>query len=452
MTFARRAVARLIAGGIGLTAAAVAPAEDRLLLPSIPAAPREVRADPPPKSGKVNGDKKSAWQAWQPPGQPLALGQCLQIGAERHPSIQAALAALAASERGYLALNNLQRPVLAELFSPDLPVRRQQACRGIAAAAADVALARQNNTYDVTLLYVTYVYATQQEQTAADIVEQMETFYETAVEFLKLEIPPDPNVKINEFTLGTLDAIIGEVRDLRDKASVGRKKAIYALKQAMGVEPGFDLYPADKELPLMSGALTVGQVVDAALTGRPEVVQAQVLLDVTRLEVAAQAKQARQQVQTFANGADLHARHIPAPVRNGEYRPGAIHPQMPGQLVGRVEDRVAKAGDFVRHQEAVYANVVSLIRLEAENAFLNREAAAKKVTEAKARHERAQALLEKSRAAAATKMDPELLVRNEGLASKAQAQYVDAVFEHLKALISVEKVTGGGVVPAFPGR
>jgi outer membrane protein TolC len=464
MAFVRRAVVWLLIGGTGLAAVAgPGLAQDRLPVPVVPLLPQEVRTtQPPAKDADTPADAKKAdekkdkpaWKAWQPPGQPLTLGQCLQIGQERHPSIHAAQATLAASERGYLALLNFKRPILAEWLSPDLPYRRQQAQRGIAAATADVLLARQNNTYDVTRLYYSYIFATQQEQTASEIVEQMETFYEAAVEILKLELPPDPKgPKINEFTIGTLDSVISEVRDLREEASVGRKKAIAALKQAMAVEPEFDLVPADKELPLLTGGVTKEQVVAAALAARPELTQAAVLLDVTRLEVCAQAKQTRkQQVPTFASGADLHARHIPAPIRNGEYRPGAIPPQMPIQLVGQVQDRVARATEFVRHQEAVYANVVSLVRLEAENTFLDWEAAAAKVAQAKSRHERAQVLLEKSRAAAATKMDPELLVKNEAEASRAQARYVDAVFKHIRALITLEKVTAGGVVPAFQGR
>ena len=58
---------------------------------------------------------------------------------------------------------------------PDLPFRRQQAQRGLAVGTADVLKAQQENVYDVSRMYYTYVYATQQEQTASEIVEQMES-------------------------------------------------------------------------------------------------------------------------------------------------------------------------------------------------------------------------------------------------------------------------------------
>jgi outer membrane protein TolC len=445
-----------------LCAVGVAPASEpgSAPLPEIPQLPKtlvtsRVRQEPKKGesgeagTGKKNGnDKRPAWKAWDPPGQKLTLGQCLQIGAGNHPAVRAAAASLAASERGYLALHNLPR--LAEFVTPDLCARKQQSQRGVLAAAAEVMKARQENTYDVTRLYFEYVRATQQEQTASEVVEQMEAFYDSAVEFLKLEVP-DPRVKINEFTLGTLDGLIGEVRELRDRASTGRKKALNALQEAMAVD--YEVVPADAELPLMTGVVTQEQVVALALSRRAELTQAGALLDVTRLEVTAQAVQKRGvKVDTFASGSDLHARHLPAPLRNGEYRPGVVVPEMPNQLVGRVDDRVARACEYVRRMEAMHDGVVRLVRTEVVNSFLDWQAATEQVRDTRERHERQQKLVEKSRAASAAKMDPELLVRNESLASQAQARYVEAVYRQVLALIALERVTGGGIVPPFPGR
>ncbi len=445
-----------------LCAFGVAPASEpgSAPLPEIPPLPKtlvttRVKQEPKksesgqPANGKKNGDDKPAWKAWVPPGQKLTLAQCLQIGAENHPAVRAATASLAATERGYLALHNLPR--IAEFVTPDLCVRKQQAQRGVTAAAAEVMKARQENAYDVTRLYFDYVYASQQEQTASEVVEQMELFYKQAQEYLKLDLPPNPQVKVNEFTLGTLDALIGQVRDLRGTASTGRKRALNALQEAMGVD--YEVVPADVELPLITGVVTQEQVVALALSRRAELTQAAILLEVTRLEVTAQALQKRGvKVDTFASGSDLHARHLPAPIRNGEYRPGAVVPEMPSQLVGRVEDRVARACEYVRRMEALYDGAARLVRTEVVNAFLEWEAATEQVKDTRERHERQQKLVEKSRAAAAARNDPELLVQNEARASQAQAKYVEAVHRQVRALIALERVTGGGVVPPFPGR
>ena len=409
---------------------------------------KTVAVKQPVKPG--DADKPTVWKRWLPTGQPMTLGACLEISQANQPTVKAAKASLASGERGYLALQNFSRAL--ELLSPDLPVRRLQAQKGIVAATAEVVRAQQEVIYDVTRMYFTYVYATQQEQTANDIVEQMETFYRVAEEILKAGVV-DPKVKINNFTLYALDDAIGEIRRLRDKATLGRKQSLAALKEAMGVGQDFQLVPSIKELPLMAGSVTLEDVARMAMARRTELIQASVVLDVTRLEVCAQQQlNRRKTVQTFAAGSDLHSRVLPAPLRNGDYRPGPVAPEMPTILAGSREDRVGRALALCDRQEAVYEKAVGLIRLEAANAFLMWESTAHRVKDAKIRYDRGLKVLEESRAAAAARQDPELLVKNEALAGKAQAEYLESVQRLLEALINLERVTGGGVRPDFPGR
>jgi len=80
------------------------------------------------------------------------------------------------------------------------------------------------------------------------------------------------------------------------------------------------------------------------------------------------------------------------------------------------------------------------------------QSTAERVKEAKVRYDRGLKVLEESRAAAAARNDPELLVKNEALAGKAQAEYLEAVQRLIEALVNLERVTGGGVRPDFPGR
>jgi outer membrane protein TolC len=419
----------------------------RLELPVHP--PRRVKVS----TVKVVDEKtpeRKPFVKWTPKGEPIGLAASLAIGFENAPTIKAAQASLASSTAGYLALQNFHRGL--DLLRPDLPIRRQQAQRGISVGTADVLKAQQENVYDISRLYYTYVYATQQEYTATEIVEQMENFYEIANEILRSGAA-GPNAKINQFTLYALEDAIGEIRRLRERATLGRKQALFAWKEAMGVGPEREIYPADKELPLMGGHVTQEQVVEFALSRRAELVQAAAAVDVSRLEICAQDRVRNgTSLNTFAAGSDLHSRNMPAPVRNGEYRPGAVAPEMPTTLVGKRSDRVARAYELAKHQEAVYEKAVGLIRLEAINAFLYWQSAVERVKEAKVRFDRGQKILEESRKAAAAKPDPELLVRNEALAGKAQAEYVEAVQKQIEALIALEKVTGGAVVPTFPGR
>ncbi len=453
MNFSRPVRRMLAAAVLGTAAAALAADPPIEPIPQVmaPVDPKPAQVKAPEKAPeKAPAPKPAAWEKWKPKGKPLELRDCLEIGQANQPAIKAAKASLASGERGYLALQNFSRTV--ELLSADLPCRRLQAQKGIVASCAEVLKAQQENTYDVTRLYFTYVYATQQEQTAGDIVEQMETFYRVAEDILKAGIV-DPKVKINNFTLYALDDAIGEIRRLREKAGMGRKQSLAALKEAMGVDQTFEFVPGLKELPIMAGTVNLETVIALAMERRPELVQAAVVLDVTRIEVSAQGRlNHRKTVQTFASGSDLHSRLLQPPLRNGEYRPGPVPPEMPTILAGSREDRVARALELVTRQEAVYEKVVGLLKLEATNAFLTWESTADRVKDAKIRYERGLKVLEESRAAAAARPDPELLVKNEALAGKAQAEFVEAVQRHLEALINLERVTGGGVKADFPGR
>lgn len=405
------------------------------------------------KDEKENGKDEKApppWKAWQPPGRAVTLGECLAVARVRQPAVQAAQLSLAASERGYLALQGFHRAL--DLFSQDLPFRRRQAERGLVAMTATVQKTIHESTYDTTRVYYEYVRATQQEQTATDIIEQMEVFYKVAKDLVEAGVV-DPRMKLNKFTLYALEEVIDKVKQLRETASYGRRLAVHALAQAMGLEPGEQVYPADTKLPVMGGQVTEEQVVQFALAARPELVQVAVLVDVTRLEVCAQgAVNRRHSLHTFASGTDLHSQMLPAAIRNGDYRPGAVPPEMPPTLVGKREDRVARAILYSERMDEVYRATVNLIRLEAVNAYLKWKATSERLEEAQKRFERGKKLAEESRTAAATKQDPELLVKNEALAGEAQAAYVEAVYEHLKALLTLERVTAGQVRAGFPSR
>ena len=382
---------------------------------------------------------------------PLTLGECLAIARDRQPMIRAAYHSYLASAAGSRALGNLG--FVANLVTPDLPFRKQQSFRGLTLGMAEIQKVNAETTQDVTVLYYSYVYARQQELTASDIVVQLESFYEVAEGIVKSGVR-DPKMRLNQFSLYALQNVISEVRVQRLKAETGRRLALEALCDAMGVEGDFDFVPATKELPLMlSGVLTQEQVVAEALARRPELAQAAAGVDAFRLEVCAQAANKRgRQVPTLASGSDLHSKPVPIAMRNGDYKPGALAPEMPTGLVGRVEDRVARATELSLRQDALYDRTASLIRLEAAKAYLTWDAATRRVQEAKKKFERGRILVEESRAAALARQDPELLVTNEALAGKAQTEYVEAVFDHVKSLAALERITAGGVVTQFPGR
>jgi outer membrane protein TolC len=382
-----------------------------------------------------------------------SLGECIAIGLANRPNIKAAQHSLNASALGHRALSNLSG--VADILQPDLPIRRKQSMRGISIAAADVEKARHETTYDVTRMYYTYIYALQQEQTAANAIESMEVYYDVAKKIVEegLGGKGPGGKRIDNFTLYGLQNMISDVRLQKLRAEMGRLAALEALKEAMGVGSCYEFVPRATELPLMAGTVTKEQVVELALCRRPELVMASVGVDVFRLEIEAQAKNSRsRRVPTLAAGSDLHAKTLPVAERGTDYRPGPVAPELPTFLVGKADDRVARMTEFAYRQEAVYESVANLIRLEAANAYINWLGATRRLDEAKRVHERARKQVEDAKTASAARPDPELVVNSEGVAGRAQAAYVEAVFEHVKALAALERVTAGGLPAAFPGR
>src|SRR5205085_1432778 len=86
---------------------------------------------------------------------------------------------------------------------------------------------------------------------------------------------------------------------------------------------------------------------------------------------------------TFAAAADIHARQVPQEVRNNEYRPGAVPPEMPTLLAGSRDERVQRAEDLRVRATAVLEVTRNLIVLEAEDAFLRWEEASRQVPQAR---------------------------------------------------------------------
>src|SRR5262249_42839163 len=131
----------------------------------------------------------------------------------------------------------------------------------------------------------------------------------------------------------------------------------------------------------------------------------------------------------------------------------AIAPEMPVQLVGSKYDRVCRAMAFSQRADAVYEKAHNLITLEAENGFYVLEQAAERVVLARAGFESSQDLKDRVLENFADPKSPkDDLLRGYVVATKGESDYVDAVFQYVLALAALERITAGGVKPAFPGR
>jgi outer membrane protein TolC len=388
-------------------------------------------------------------------GPELSLGECIAIALERQPSIKAAKASLKTTEAGYQGLMNFG--TVGTLVSPDLAIRKQQAQRGLAAASADYQKAHNEVVQDVTRLYYSAVYARQQQAIADDVVATLQQLVELIEKLLNSKIPPNELGGLNTGKLLVVKMGLREAQQLQLKARIGRKQAIAALCQVMAVdEATFPFQIKDKSLPLMLQQVefTKDMVVTQALARRPELALAAAGVDVFRLEVYAQGKiPFKRVVPTFASGADLHSKEIPQAIRTAkEYRPGGILPEMPTQLVGSKYDRVNRACGFAQRAEAVFESAQSLIKLEAENSYYEFELANGRLMLAKEKLDFALDLRKSTRERAENIKEKDQIVQVEIVASKAQSDYIEAMYEYLLSLATLERVTAGGISPAFPGR
>jgi len=408
----------------------------------------------------IAGEKeKDGGKVEMPPGfvesgEFLSLGECIAVALERQPSLKAVKASMAATQAGYAALLKFGTP--ATILSPDLEIRKQQAQRGLAASTAEYQKAQNEIVQDVTRLYYTAVYAKQAEAVATDLGDHLKELIAIAKEILKNE--PDPK-KLDGLTrtkILLMEEGVLKVRQKQGQARIGRQQALAALRQVMAAtEETYPFRVKDTELPLMAQKVPITKelVVEQALCRRPELALASAGVDAFRLEVYAQGKiPFKRKVPTLASGADIHSKEIPQAQRGKEYRPGGVTLEMPPQLVGSKFDRVCRAMAFSQRADAMFESAQSLVRLEAENGYFEFELATDKLNSLKAQLDLAHDIRDSARDNGQNVKDKSVIVQAEVLAATTQAEYLEAVLQHLLSLSALERITAGGIQPAFPGR
>lgn len=462
----RLAFAMLLGGSMLQLRSVEAAGEPPALLPALAVSPT-VPAPVPPQSyhvrlqhlvpqleARAEVDKEKPVAPVES-GPALSLGECIAVALERQPSLKAVQASMAATQAGYKAL--LKFGTTATLLNPDLDIRKQQAQRGLNAAAAEDQKARNEIVQDVTRLYYTAVYAKQAEGVAHDLAEQLDQLIVLAWALLKEEPDPKKLDGLNRGKILAMEIGVREVRQKQAEARIGRQQAMAALRQVMAVDAAtFPFTLKDTELPLMAQKVPVTKelVVEQALCRRPELALASAGVDAFRLEVYAQGKiPFKRKVPTFGSGADIHSKEIPQAVRTlKEYRPGGVALELPPQLVGSKFDRVCRAMAFSQRAEAVFESAQGLVKLEAENGYFEFELATEKLKLQKEKLDLALDIQKSARENAPNVKDKSVVVQAEVLATQTQAAYLDAVLQHLLALSALERITAGGIQPAFPGR
>lgn len=390
-------------------------------------------------------------EAVNPPAAPAVtipvygVAECIQIAYERQPALAAARASLQAKQA---ARDGLSQPRLLYLFAPDINLRRQQSCKGVSAATAELMQAEHDTAYAVTRTYYTAIYARLQYDVAAGMVSKLQL---DRADLKRLVDAADPNYTAP--MLDRLDIAIGLAQAKQQEADEGMRRALAALREAMGMGlecSSFQL--ADLSLPDPYIKIEKCDIINLALSRRGEMMQVLMAADVVRLEIDAQGRHwLRPLVGTFASGADIHATQVPPGIRNGDYRPGAVGPEMPVNLAGPRSARVEQARAYSDRADAVVNKTRELVALEAEDAYYKWEESSRKVgftRDASNKAKKYVRQLEEDKAAGA-KISPEDLTTNRILAAQASVAFNEAMFYQVLALANLERITAGGFSAGF---
>jgi outer membrane protein TolC len=376
------------------------------------------------------------------------LAEAVAIGQAQHPQLAAMRLSMNAALAKNRGVGEVKRQ--AGFLTPDIDYRIEQADLGLRAGMAEYAQAQHEVTYAVVRCYYTVVYAREQVRVTRDLVDHLETNLEQVRKILASKGGVRGITKDTENQLGI---VLGQARQRLNKAEVGTERARAALREAMGLEPGCRVDAADEHLPDVTALLDRDTIIAHAVTRRGEVFLAKIGADVTRLEACAQwAKRFNLTADTFARAADIHARPVPSPEREPNYKPGAIAPEMPTQLVGRRETRKTTAEVYAARADAAAAQARSLVGLEAELAFNHYVEASRDVRDSNVAAKEAREMIARQREAPAGEVRQEDVLRNEVSASLAFASLNEALYEQIVALANLERTTAGGVRVNFPGR
>jgi len=368
------------------------------------------------------------------------LADLIRLACDHQPNIAAARASLAAAQTGSRGLQQIRVPTF---IARDLPLRRQQAQLGIQAASADLATAERETAYAVTRMYFTVQFARAQQKVAQRVVNELQESLNNAK--LLLGKPGAPR-DLTQNAVDRNSAFLGLARTRLVAAEEGEKRALAALREAVGLGPECSFTVPAEAIPTPPVKPTCKEIVALALQCRGEIVETSVLAQATALEAEAQSKSCRMRRATFASYVDLHAHAVPTTVSDDEYRPGALAPALPTALAGSRAIRVELAQEYTARADAVATKTRDLVALEAENAFLRWLEASRNLPEA----ENAYKVAQKTSTTTLNDFKSGLnvpyrdVLESVVIGAQIGAQLNEIRYHYAIELAALERVTGGG--------
>jgi len=298
----------------------------------------------------------------------ITLSEALELMNANHPRIHAAEASLRGSEAGLRGVQNL--PLFAKL-SPDMKYRKQQSTLGIEVADAGLRQEIRDTSYGVARGYFLVVYSKQQQDLSKQVLDILGKNIKALELKMALKKTPEDEIKLQKLKLGFVEA-----KHKNSLAVTGYERAKALLTEEVGgrkkvglIEPIEKDFASYELLGLLTPAF-IEEMVEKTVVIREEVIKSSKASQILALEVNAQ-KSARfnPKFRTFASGSDLHYIPIGVQGRGENFTPEAITIEMPSSLVGKKNDRVARAQAFADRGAAVEESTKNLIRLEVRNAF-----------------------------------------------------------------------------------
>jgi hypothetical protein len=393
------------------------------------------------------------------PTHTLALARYRQVALQLQPAIVAARTNLCIAQAKVESLAKIGG--IANLVRKDLEVRREQAQQGLIAAQAQLSVAAWEALYGVTRNYWSATFAQEQLNLAEQALDPEKVGSLRWLRKLINEIYQEAGRKdLREWSVTNIDVLIEAVQARKIEAEIGMKRATAAMREAMGVGCDYPIHiPTDAQLPWIDISLCRADVLKATQERRGEITQAAIFKEVSTLEIQAQAKMHPWSLQgeTFAAGSDIHVLSVPMQLENGEYRPGAVGPDMPGKLAGHRDDRVNQATLYAERACSVVEKTRQLLNLQAEDAYWKFEKATREIEAnrkvVKVAEKAKNMIIEEFKPVAPLGAHPNLddLLLAALKSALFQFSLNQARYERLLALTLLERVTAGGVNPGFDG-
>jgi hypothetical protein len=372
------------------------------------------------------------------PATAFSLDDCLRLGEQNQPALAAAHSSLAAA---HTASGSLNRMILPRLITPDLKIRKQQACLGISAAEGRLVQTEWDNRYAITRNFFTIQYVRMQADVIDDVLASMTRSRKRAKQ---LYDSGNADVKITKIDLEQLDVQFALVKTKKSQIDNGMLKAFAALREAMGVGCDFEINVVNTGLPPTVYSFNKNELIASALANRGEMTAVGAVNSVVELEVCAQNRIRGWKGLTFAFGSDLHAVPIPLGTSNGEYRPSAEGFEMPVGVVGRKADRVQRVQDLLGRANAVVAKTHNLVALDVEIMYLKWKEAVEDIGELQGIVKIAQDLPVRVQDLLPKDYTSSAIIQSNTTSIMTRTQLNEAIYMHALALAGLERATAGG--------